>query len=109
MFDGYEYSRLYSPNLETRSNIPRARQSERKRVTGAMRLKRGRLDAVTRFQGAVDVLDHRIDGGDTPGRICPAPAIRAKAGPSLPFRLFPEVLDGSVDHRDTGAFGDRMP
>src|SRR6478735_7878425 len=73
-----------------------------------MRVKRRGLCAVTRFQGAIDVLDHRIDGSDTPGCIGPGPAVRAKAGTSLAFRLFLEILHRSVDNRDTRAFGHGM-
>jgi hypothetical protein len=41
VFNGYESRRLYLPNLETGSNIPRARQSWQQGVlTGAMRVKR---------------------------------------------------------------------
>src|SRR4029453_16240902 len=76
---------------------------------GAMRGEALALHALTRFQGGVDVLDHRVDGGDAPCRISPAPAIRPKAGAGLAFRLFPQILYRSVDHRDTGAFGDGMP
>src|SRR6478672_1348135 len=63
----------------------------------------------TLSNGAIDVLDQRIDRGHAPGRIGALPAIGAKASAHLRLRPISKIVHRLVDDCRARAFSDGVP